>query len=384
MIKRCLLIVLCAVSFSGWAQSVASINYRYYYDAQAEVRFPMKVVNANNQLTVLYALQVSGAQDSPKDYRITWERHETYLTRTGLPVAQPDSLATSGRLSFPLPEKPWLLVARIFNPTTNRRFVFFALMDAKFPVDGYLQDENGIVFENWIKANKAVTVHGADASKPLHFYFYKTVFAPALPPFADKEPAPDRFLFPDSSFTVAEGQSVTFRSEGMYLAQQDTAAAKGFTIRVVGQSFPKYSRTVDIPAPLTFVSTKEEHDELVAAKDDKAKIDKVILDITGNRDRAKTFMKSYFRRVELANLFFTSYKEGWKTDRGMIFLIFGPPDEVNRTGANEIWIYRNIKERFVFLKSGSVYDPIHFTLMRDSKMNATWYSTIDLWRKAQF
>ena len=271
MIKRCLFILLCAVSLSGWAQSIASLNYRYYYDAQNEVRFPIKIVNANNQLTVFFQLQVTGASDSPKDYRITWERHESYITRAGLPLPQSDSLATTGNLSFPLPEKPWLLVARLFNATTNRRYVYFQVMDAKFPVDGYLKDDNGIVFNSWVKPGKPITIHGADESKPVHFYFYRTVFPPALPPFADKEPAPDRFLFPDSSFSVANGSPIIFKSEGMYLAQQDTVAAKGFTFRVVGQSFPKYTRTVDIPAPLTFVSTKDEHDELVAAKDDKAK-----------------------------------------------------------------------------------------------------------------
>ena len=32
---------------------------------------------------------------------------------------------------------------------------------------------------------------------------------------------------------------------------------------------------------------------------------------------------------------FTSYKQGWKTDKGMIYIIFGAPDEVLKDGERE-------------------------------------------------
>ena len=152
----------------------------------------------------------------------------------------------------------------------------------------------------------------------------------------------------------------------------------------VNASFPKLTKIEDIPDPLIFVCAKEEHDELVAAGNDKAKVDKVILDITRDKDRAKNFMRSYFRRVELANTYFTSYKEGWKTDRGMIYLIFGLPDEVSRTGPTEVWYYKNYKERFTFVKNGSVYDPNNYILQRSNKFTELWFNTVDLWRKSRF
>ena len=110
----------------------------------------------------------------------------------------------------------------------------------------------------------------------------------------------------------------------------------------------------------------------------------MILDITNDKDRAKNFMRSYFKRVEYANLFFTSFKEGWKTDRGMIFIVFGAPDEVQVTGQQEIWSYKNPRQSFYFNKAGSVYSPDHFVLTRDSKFTENWYLTIDLWRKSRF
>jgi len=122
------------------------------------------------------------------------------------------------------------------------------------------------------------------------------------------------------------------------------------------------------------------------AKGDKKIFDKVILGITGDVERAKKFMKNYFRNVELANQYFTSYKEGWKTDRGMIYIIFGVPDEVTKFSDREVWNYKNSSHKiaFNFAKSSTVYDPENYVLIRDKKFQRTWYEVIDLWRNARF
>jgi hypothetical protein len=97
-------------------------------------------------------------------------------------------------------------------------------------------------------------------------------------------------------------------------------------------------------------------------------------------------MRSYFKRVELANQFFTSYKEGWKTDRGMIYIVFGLPDEVFKFNDREVWTYNadEYKATFNFSKSSSVFDPDNYVLIREKKYQQTWYEVIDLWRNARF
>jgi hypothetical protein len=110
------------------------------------------------------------------------------------------------------------------------------------------------------------------------------------------------------------------------------------------------------------------------------------LSITGTPERARIFMRNYFRRVEQANVLFSSYKEGWKTDRGIIYIIFGPPEEVFLVGNREVWEYNNVyyKGRFTFVKSPTIFDPENFVLIRDKNYSDNWYSMIDLWRKARF
>ncbi len=376
-------LLLSAASGSVFSQSIASLNFRYFYDPQNEVDLPLKLVNDKNQLTVYYRLQRTG-QYANETYTISWQRLETYMQKEGTGIPAEDSLATSGKLSFPLPEKPWLLVAKVTSKSSARTWTYVQMMDPKYPVNGLIESAEGIVFRPYVFTGQEYTLRGAVTDRPLHVYYYKTDFPVSSPPFTEKGAHIDRFMFADSSFSVAHGQKIMFKSRGLYLVQQDTAAAEGFAFRVVGGSFPKFTKVEDIPAPLIFVCTKDEHDELIAAGSDKSKVDKVILDITRDKDRAKNFMRSYFRRVELANLYFTSFKEGWKTDRGMIYLIFGLPDEVSRTGQNEIWYYKNFKERYTFVKSGSVYDPNNYILLRSSKFTESWFNTVDSWRKSRF
>lgn len=63
----------------------------------------------------------------------------------------------------------------------------------------------------------------------------------------------------------------------------------------------------------------------------------------------------YERRIMYANDKFSSFEEGWKTDMGMIYVIFGAPDEIERhpfdldSKPYEIWTYYSLGRQFVFV-----------------------------------
>ena len=92
------------------------------------------------------------------------------------------------------------------------------------------------------------------------------------------------------------------------------------------------------------------------------------------------FKNDYFARVEIANKRFeTMSKDGWKTDRGRVFCIYGEPDEIERypnetdTKPYEIWNYYNLESGVIFVfaelysftdmnllhstKTGEIYQP---------------------------
>ncbi len=62
----------------------------------------------------------------------------------------------------------------------------------------------------------------------------------------------------------------------------------------------------------------------------------------------------HYRRVQYANDNFTVFRDGWKTDMGMLYIILGPPNEVDRNPyplqdkPYEIWYYYKINYDFVF------------------------------------
>jgi hypothetical protein len=75
-------------------------------------------------------------------------------------------------------------------------------------------------------------------------------------------------------------------------------------------------------------------------------------------------MDEYYTRVNYANVHFRGMREGWRTDMGMVYIIFGPPSDINRnpfnrsTGtlfagrtikASETWSYYNINRQFIFI-----------------------------------
>lgn len=68
-------------------------------------------------------------------------------------------------------------------------------------------------------------------------------------------------------------------------------------------------------------------------------------------------MDEYYRRVDFANANFAAFQDGWSTDRGMVYIILGPPEEIDRhpfesdTKPYEIWYFYRLNRSFYFQDS---------------------------------
>ncbi len=388
--KSILSLLFLVITVSCLGQAIGTLNLNYIYNPQNEVDLQMKVVKGQTDIKIYYSLQAATVQFTTESCSISWQRRDSFSQREGTDITpveiQPASTTDgkkTGIISVPIPEKPWLLVAKISTASVSKSWLYFKTIEANYPVNAYLIGASGIINKPYVYPKIDYQIIGS-SGKPLRGSFYKDKFNPASPPFVESESPVDRFLLYDSIFTIQNEGKIKFTTQGLYLLQEDTAAAEGFAFRHVGPAYPKYSRVEDLVNPLIYVCTREEFDQLKNANGDKAKFDKVILDITKDKERAKNFMRSYFRNVEFANLYFSSYKEGWKTDRGMIYLIYGMPNEVIKTAQNETWNYLGSKQSFTFVKTGSVYDPDYHVLVKDKRYAESWFSTIDLWRKSRF
>ena len=64
-------------------------------------------------------------------------------------------------------------------------------------------------------------------------------------------------------------------------------------------------------------------------------------------------MEEYYLRVNYTNEHFDGWQAGWETDRGKIYILFGPPDEIQRSNSNlnnsyQIWFYNKVNKQFRF------------------------------------
>jgi GWxTD domain-containing protein len=70
----------------------------------------------------------------------------------------------------------------------------------------------------------------------------------------------------------------------------------------------------------------------------------------------------YYRRINYANENFSHYTEGWRTDRGMVYITLGPPSNIDRHPFDydakpyEVWEYYEINQQFVFMDENGFGD----------------------------
>ena len=73
-------------------------------------------------------------------------------------------------------------------------------------------------------------------------------------------------------------------------------------------------------------------------------------------------MDQYYYRVKYSNEKFAGFLPGWKSDMGMIYILFGPPDDMQRSfGQNsrytyETWYYYSINRDFSFFDENGFGD----------------------------
>jgi GWxTD domain-containing protein len=128
-----------------------------------------------------------------------------------------------------------------------------------------------------------------------------------------------------------------------------------------------------------------EYDEIQNSDDIKLAIDNFWLNNAGNPGRARSMIQKYYGRVVEANEFFTSYHEGWKTDRGLIYIVYGPPKIVYRGKNMEEWLYgekgNNNSIRLQFVKVLNPFSENDYSLIKSPAYKEKWYNIVNTWRR---
>ncbi|HOI88688.1 MAG TPA: GWxTD domain-containing protein, partial [Lentimicrobium sp.] len=92
-----------------------------------------------------------------------------------------------------------------------------------------------------------------------------------------------------------------------------------------------------------------------------------------------------YGRVEDANRLYSISGEGWKSDRGMIYIVYGPPNVVYRNSTSEQWTYGEtgnpLSLRFLFNLENSADTPADYFLIRSDSYRNPWHLAVSNWRR---
>lgn len=209
---------------------------------------------------------------------------------------------------------------------------------------------------------------------------YNHLDRPALSPFAFGITEPD-FQKPDSVYELQFlNKQLTLPVKSAYVLIRD----KNKPNQVTG--FFTYSED-DLQAAyqsMTYISSSSEMEKMKDPKQAEATFNQFWIKAAG-KDKSKTekLQEEFMRRVKHANQQFSSYKLGCLTDRGMIYIVYGEPERIQKEGFQEIWSYRNAgidQLNFIFYYDQDQMAPNNCYLERSLHYKGSYYIAVESWR----
>lgn len=220
------------------------------------------------------------------------------------------------------------------------------------------------------------------------FYFKRSELIPEYP--GNTNYADYNFSEPDSIVVFYNDSLNTnlFVEEGTYYFTKENKPINGFALHQYSESFPDINYPKQLIKPLQYFGI---NDSIVRADSTgeltKLAVDDFWLGIAQNIDRSRDLVKVFYNRVVNANKYFTSFTEGWQTDRGMIYIIYGIPDYIFKSDLEEKWIYSPMDlgpgYSFTFNYYPNPFSLNHYILDRKKNKDTGWELMIKMWEKGE-
>ncbi|HTO94895.1 MAG TPA: GWxTD domain-containing protein, partial [Bacteroidota bacterium] len=169
------------------------------------------------------------------------------------------------------------------------------------------------------------------------------------------------------------------------------SATRFYSVR--GPGFPRPVTYAELLAAATYIATQKEASAFRAAKtpaEQRKEFEAFWLACAGDPQKASALIKKYYARVEEANRLFTTTREGWKTDRGMLYCVLGPPASTLNHLDTQTWYYDltgNAQENPFFFKrivrEGDGLTVEDYVLYRMASVENFWTRMVARWRSGE-
>ena len=180
------------------------------------------------------------------------------------------------------------------------------------------------------------------------------------------------------------------------LALPDTGEAAALrqerALSVQRPDFPNVTTLDALIEALAYIAYPNELEHVrsgATARERRLRFDAFWGALVPDRRVAGNLLRQYAERVEEANVRFTGVKAGWKTDRGMIYILFGAPGYVEPTFEGEVWHYGTTGEQagtFTFERVGwgeAIAPFEHLLLVRQPIYERAWLRARERWRSGE-
>lgn len=382
--------------------TLSSLNQTLRYSRYS--RLSLKIIpvkESENKFKVRF--QVEKIEENPEfnSYSFTYSILASYSQEIN---SEASVLLTENDLSIDS-ERNWVFEKTIEIPPSQKTAIaLFTALDTRqgdeyyYSVDlksDYVFDQpnfaayyaNEVSFDQtYLNAGESL-LFKTTGTPSLYSFFYPSSLEIPYPPM-ETRPAPvARELEVINEGDFFENVPKQFGKIGYYFIQSDTTASTGMLLKTTHDAFPRVKDWDEMIEMVTYISTRQELDKLHAAQDKKKALDEYWFSLTKNSEQAKDLIREYFRQVEFANILFSDFKEGWKTDKGMVYIVMGAPMEVNFFLDREVWTYggstESSKIRFTFARVKNILSPHYYTLNRSRAYQPIWFKNISLWRSGK-
>ena len=119
--------------------------------------------------------------------------------------------------------------------------------------------------------------------------------------------------------------NITIDKPGIYFTTADSVNQRGIAIPCFGNDHPNINTPDDMIKTIKYLCTDEEYAQITAKPDKKLAVDDFWYSCTRDLKKSKELIRVYYTRAVYANVFFTDHRQGMLTDRGMVYIVMGPP-----------------------------------------------------------
>lgn len=378
--------------FSRW-------NFDYQYNLNATMQIQHLAVKEYDSVAVFLKIQLN--QSVREFYGLQKQAQWLLMIRVCESYESKNSTLEQSIMVIPYKKVDNLvfLKFKIPLPKTETSFLFIGtntINDEEFVVDipiksfgeylistSFLTNKNtgDVIFDTYLKSKDTVVINNS-ASKHDSIFYFKYTFQAANPPMAENASFDAGLgLVIDSSFSIKNTIFVAPKKGNYTIGSIENKINK----IVFDHKFPKPSKIKELIDPIIYIASDGERSSVKLATKQKQKLDDFWLKLGLNKEKTRNMIKAYYRQIQEANILFTGHKEGWKMDKGMIYIVFGPPEQVLKTDATETWYYQKSYQstpiRFVFVKKYNPFGDVYFELQNDINFTTIWYKSVEIWRR---